>query len=153
MKPYSTTGFVALEVRIICPKVSYRCRLIQWLRGRIVRLSRKVKIVVTMIGTRFRSALALASRSTPKLCSVHRLAHRSNLGIKAGKKKKRKKEKKEKRTYHQRSHNNFHTVEPGAQTHQSGSSRASISDLQEVGSSPGRASFYQRCCVVPGSHY
>ena len=148
MKPYSTTGFVALEVRIICPKVSYRCRLIQWLRGRIVRLSRKVKIVVTMIGTRFRSALALASRSTPKVCSVHRLAHRSKSGHKS-----RKKEKEKKRTYHQRSHNNFHTVEPGAQMHQSGSSRASISDLQEVGSSPGRASFYQWCCVVPGSHY
>lgn len=34
-----------------------------------VRLSRKVRIVVTMMGTRFRSARALASRSTPKVCS------------------------------------------------------------------------------------
>lgn len=38
-------------------------------RGTCVRLSRKVRIVVTMMGTRFLSARALASRSTPKVCS------------------------------------------------------------------------------------
>lgn len=35
----------------------------------IIRLSRKVRTVVTMIGTLFLSARALASRSTPKVCS------------------------------------------------------------------------------------
>lgn len=43
---------------------------IAW-RGTCVRLSRKVRIVVTIIGTRFRSARALASRSTPKVCSLN----------------------------------------------------------------------------------
>lgn len=70
-QPNATTGLVTLQVRIIWS--FHQFLVTRSAEDVYLRLSRKVRIVVTIIGTRFLSARALASRSTPKVCSAMEL--------------------------------------------------------------------------------
>lgn len=66
-EPDSPSNLVSFQVRVICSLLSSIS--LSW-HEKHIRLSKKVRIVVMMRGTRLRSCRALASKSTPNVCSA-----------------------------------------------------------------------------------